>query len=947
MTPNPNWPVVETGWGPYWDAGGGAVPPDRYCEVRPIGAFATGRGRQYALDQVQAGTSTMVLPNTDGSLDPDNAAGPFAGRILPFQPIRRRCQWPPTVNLLTQAQATGGDSGGQPLGAISTADTGPRILTETDTGGGAFVASGTAWQGGTVAQFAVPATATPAQWVCYTAQPAVRPGQTYSVQLRVRNVTAGTSVQVAAGFRTRTATDAAATTGMGTTVTLAGSATAAWSQITVTATADAASASLAVGVQVVTAPGATAQVQVDGWQLEKAPAPSAWVAPGVWYPLMSQFVEKWPAAWQSGGTYGVVQPSGVDALALLSQVTLSDPLTEEINRHSPRFLFKLDDPQGSELVAEATGQFAPAPVKHGKYGAGTVTFGTSITAADPVGGIFTGSAGTVLNLANASPATNVLAAASYLSFDTVGIRGPADPLGAWSRMLAFRWGGSTTRLSNTVMWSSFDARRPTLVNGMAFEINFSGLFSVVLSSPAGSTVVDHTYSGRVDDGNWHLAIVEYNPALDRFIVGIDDAYNSQDGYGAAGLIPAPGTLVSDSFGGDVDVANGGGTTFNWTGDLAYAAEFPVALTGTDREALYLAWKNSLTGDSTGTRYKRILGYAGYTGPATVDTGQTTSMGPADFAGQDAVSALQAVVDTEGGAHWVDAAGTITFRARTARYNQLTPAYVFGERGDLGEWPYEDCQPDFDSTHLGGVVEVTQGGGAGQVFTARDEASVKAYFPRTISRTVNASDPLEVQDAANYLKSRYAQPSTRVASLKLHPSAVPALWPVCLSLEQGTRIRVMRRPIGAPAITIECFIEKLDWTQDDGGEAVLTVQCSRADTLTYGRFAAWHTTLKAAVAAGAPSVTVNASQDTTNPLARQLAAGQQLVLGQNTPNQETVTVQSVGATSPGWTTAVLTLTAATTTSHAVGDLINEPLPAGVTDPTTYDAASAFDAVAFAY
>jgi hypothetical protein len=61
---NANWPVVETGWGPYWDANGGAVPPDRYSEVRPIGAFNVGRGRQYALDQVQAGTSSMTLPNT-------------------------------------------------------------------------------------------------------------------------------------------------------------------------------------------------------------------------------------------------------------------------------------------------------------------------------------------------------------------------------------------------------------------------------------------------------------------------------------------------------------------------------------------------------------------------------------------------------------------------------------------------------------------------------------------------------------------------------------------------------------------------------------------------------------------------------------------------------------------------------------------------------------------
>jgi hypothetical protein len=158
---------------------------------------------------------------------------------------------------------------------------------------------------------------------------------------------------------------------------------------------------------------------------------------------------------------------------------------------------------------------------------------------------------------------------------------------------------------------------------------------------------------------------------------------------------------------------------------------------------------------------------------------------------------------------------------------------------------------------------------------------------------------------------------------------------------------MRRPPGLAVTQIDCFVENLAWSWDDKNEATLTLQCSPADLAPYAVFAAWHTTLAAAPSVGATTITVNASQDTTNPLATQLAAGQQLVLGQNTANQETVTVQTVGTTSPGWTSAVITLVAATTKAHAIGDLVNEPLPAGVTDPTTYDAASAFDATVFAY
>src|SRR5690349_24242968 len=54
----------------------------------------------------------------------------------------------------------------------------------------------------------------------------------------------------------------------------------------------------------------------------------------------------------------------------------------------------------------------------------------------------------------------------------------------------------------------------------------------------------------------------------------------------------------------------------------------------------------------------------------------------------------------------------------------------------------------------------------------------------------------------------------------------------------------------------------------------------------------------------------------------------LVLGLGTANQETVTILSVGTTSPGWTTATITLQAATTKSHTSGDTVCEPLPTGV-------------------
>jgi hypothetical protein len=198
-----------------------------------------------------------------------------------------------------------------------------------------------------------------------------------------------------------------------------------------------------------------------------------------------------------------------------------------------------------------------------------------------------------------------------------------------------------------------------------------------------------------------------------------------------------------------------------------------------------------------------------------------------------------------------------------------------------------------------------------------------------------------------LLSRYKNPATRISAIKLHPSANPALWPVCLSLELGTRIRVMRRPPGCPVVQVDCYVEQIQVDTDDTGEAFWTLQCSPADLTPYAIFSSFHTSLTSTIASGVSTVTINAGADNTNVAAAQIGQGQQLVLGLGTATQETVTVLSVAATSPGWTTVAITLQAATVNAHTAGDTVCEPLPSGVTDPTTYDNSSKFDATNFAY
>jgi hypothetical protein len=764
------------------------------------------------------------------------------------------------------------------------------------------------------------------------------------MQIRARNVTASTSLSVQALLGDFETLNSYSST-LGTATTLTGSATAAWTTLTVTFTAPAKAAGLICGLVVGSTASATCTIQVDGWQLEKGSTATTWTCPGAWYPVYAGYMERWPSSWDMSGTYGLVQPTAVDAFSLLSQKQLDNALTQEISSRTPRFLYRLNDPAGSVSFADSTGSFSAAPIKVSKNGAGTITAGVSITAASS-SGLYTGSTDTVITVANPSPGAPGNAAASYISMDSAGIKGPVDPT-VWTRAIAFRYTGPTPS-DAAVLWSSSDAQRAS--NGVPsgtriyLSINSSGNLVFVLSGPNGSATTFGFGSTNVVDSNWHLAMFGYSSSLGQAMASLDGGLSAYF-FGVSSSLTPTG-IICDSVGGLIDPVKSTGLGDNYQGDLSFAVEFPFLFASSDITNMYSAWRNACSGESTDARYARILRYAGYTGPSTIQTGLTTSMGAANIDGQDAVSALQAVVDTEGGEHFVDRSGFVQFKARSARYNALTPAYVFGENTAAGEWPYEDCTLDYDSTHLSNQVTVTQAS-TSQNFYAQDATSITAYFPRSLSRTINSSSTAECQDAADYLLSRYKQPATRVSSIKLHPSANPALWPVCLSLELGTRVRVMRRPPGLPTIQVDCFIENLAWDFGDDGDAWVTLQCSPADLTPYGIFASFHTTLNGSPAAGATTITINAGADNTNPAAAQLGYGQQLVLGLGTANQETVTIQSVSTTSAGWTTATITLQAATTKSHTNGDTVCEPLPSGVTDPTTYDNSSRFDTTNFAY
>lgn len=946
-TPNPNWPNIfaegQFGANAYLSSLGGTLP---YTELskRLYKAWTTRRGKQFELDAVQAGEFQGSFVNTDGFLDPLNTSSPLSPNVLPYRGLRFRAQYPPSINLLTADEATGGE--GTPLAAGTS---GAAYGVTSAYGTFTVTASGTAYQGTQVWQFTgTTPSAGSSLLICAAAGTGQVDGLSYTQSIHVRSVTSGANPQVQPYIQWLDASGNILSTSTGGAVTLTGGAAASWTALSLTATMPTSGTAIAAqfGVKLsAAAPAGTWSFQADGLQWEQNSSASAFTVPGKSYYLLSGLAERYPQDWDFTGTYGFVTPVGVDMMALLSQQILSSAFVNDVLALGPNFFYELNDPAGATSCTDTSGNRLAAPVDNSPFGSGSLTLGSSVTSTTTAG-MFLGAPGPVATFAN-NPSTSAFQLAeTYIGLhDVTGNPGP--PINtSWTRCIAFR---SATAPTGSQAYTIWKATTPSAVaEDPQFSANIvpgsGGTFSIGYTDSASNSISG--VATNACDGNWHFATISIT-------------YGSGT---AAGKVWYDGSLITNTSGATLLFPGGikndviGCLVNNFysyyyagmVGDVAHAIEFPFFLSDAQAQNLYTSWRSAYSGESSGARYSRILGWAGFAGTQNVDTGATTSMGPAtDIEGTDALTALQNVVYTENGQHFIAGNGAATFQARTRRYNQTTIAYTFGDANPLGsEIPYESVSTDFDTTHLSNSVQITQQS-TGLVFSASDATSKLSYGSRTLTRNNQSTSANECQDQATYLVNTYKDPHERVATMRLHPSANPSvLFPVCLSLELGMRVRVMRRPPApAPAIQIDGFIENVIHTPDDAGEWFTDVQISFADTTLYWQMAALHTTLSAQALSGQAQATINALPDAAvNKLSQSLPQGYQLVFEPGTAREETMTLTSTGipSTSLGYTTATLTFTSNFAFTHAANSIVCEPLPSGFTDPTTWDAFSVLGA-----
>jgi hypothetical protein len=940
---------------------------------RPIHQVDIQRGRQYELDTVMAGNYSAEWSNDDQAFDPLSTFSPFAGSVLPEKSVQVTAQYPNTINLLSKDQATGGEQTfilapgntsmqlfSPVINQIITTDTGFVINVGNVSG----AHDGTQYWAATVPTTMLATQSALTFPVPVEAVTTGRPAKTYTYSAFISSTV---NMTVTPAIKWLNAAGGTVSTTTGTPVALVFPA---YPRMTVTGTVPAGAVTAQLQSLVTTAPASSAGFSLDSAQFEVAGSASTWVSPGNTYSLYTGGVERYPKITDLSGTRTTTRVTATDSLSILPQTNLLASFNAMVltpngaGQPGPNFVYTLGDSSGSTTATDSAAKRNPATFIVPTGGtASRNTFGvspsdsslppnTAFTGVVPAGPASTGAntgSYTVLKFNPATVGGQVSDNTIVLSIPgrTVAgqtVKGP--PSVNFTRMIAFRT-SSTAPAVQSILWEASgygDLWHFSLFIDPSFNVNIG------IRDTAGNST--NYLVGSTANNTWHILFASIDATGNNLIWSLDNNPIHQ----ALPATFAPGPYYWDLMGGNFVTAGAKDASFGLQGYLMYAAEWPFVLSDTLTNNISNAFFNAFNGDTSDARAGRILGWANYTGPSNLDPGYATSLGPAsDVDGNDALTCLQNVANTENGEVFIDGAGVVRLYNRGRRYTPLVPTFTFGENVAGGELPYESVELDFDTTNINNATQITQVSTNAIAYATTvggTTPSSQLYGARTLSQGNQSTVFQDCLDDATYLAQNFGFPRVRGATVIFHPASNPALlWPSCLQFELGQYVLLNRRPKGltaSSAVTTDAvygYIENISWhfdnMQSPSGGATVTLQISPAPGQGAGpSIAPWKPwnlaplwgTLSGTNSSGQPTVNVNVPSGNmgsavtlvgmipvawTGPTTNY--GGLQLELGVGTANSETVLVSAVTATT-------ITFSSNLTKTHAPGEFFRE-----VTDP----------------
>lgn len=782
---NPNFPL--TGWEVDFTTGPPSVltnarvsvnAPYRRLAVR--GADIV-HGRQYELDQVQAGAATVNITDPLELLTPANTGSVFntgPNKVLPYRAFRAWAMWPnqpgsgninnPTVNSALdpsfELETLGSTSCGlwQPAGgttACVVSNTqhfvGAQSMRVTQSAAGVAV--------GAVNQFRT------------------APGVTYVMSMYVYPTNGPVLFQVV---------DAA-----GTIFTSATASTLnAWTRLSVTWTC-------VDTLERITVYGTTAGAPlyfVDGVQLEFGTTPTTFTTTGpALYMLHNGYVERWPTAFDFSGKRAKHPLQTVDGLGIMSRTVIKQSYLATITADNPQLYLPLSDtaPPGRFTIGGANFLSTPSPSPSGSFGWGGDQF-------------LDGTNALVMTQKNQfTPPTNggLLQDTEWnITAGTFSVDTTAATFEVWFKYNS----GLIAPLQTAIVTDG----KTVLPDQQYIQTNsvFSGrLSTAVFDNKTGTNAGSSFPPGAgFSDGQWHYhAVTLY--ASGAFAVTVD---TSETDWAMTAILPVWG-VNNIHFGVSTGLGNPDAqmSVCNW-------AYYPRDIGATARQNHYKRGAGNI-GEMSGTRVQRFVDQ--YWGSnRTVATGFLAMAPDFGYNTRTLLDVVQEIQETERGLSYINTAGTFIFEDRTSRYANQTPLWVFGENPSGGEFPYIDVQYDYDPTYTFSQANLSRP--ANSNFAPMVNATAQTnYGQRILSQTVQVNTDFDLTQAGIFYLARYAAPTTRVSKLTLDPASQPALWPVVLSLEISQRVTVKRRS-DYLTITGDYYIEQIEhhidaeqgtWTTD--------------------------------------------------------------------------------------------------------------------------------------
>ncbi|HEY6021600.1 MAG TPA: LamG-like jellyroll fold domain-containing protein [Candidatus Paceibacterota bacterium] len=793
MATNVNWPLNVTSINFVSDPFDQNGTPSFTDISNRVQSFDSSVGRQYELDQNQAGEATYTLYDSDEALNPSNTGGAFYPNVKIYRQITDQAMWPnqATGNLLNSGYGSNsllgtGTAGYDPSFESYTVGATVPWLLSVGAGVSPLVSNTFAFQGTNSVTYNV--TAGGGTNGIGLSIPCI-PGQQYTESLYVRQSAANTTQIFINGGASGTSTT---TTGSFVRLTVTFTATMPVHQLWV--------ASFGTSL--------SGTCYVDAIQHEQGATANTFTTSGpTIYSIFTGFVERWPSSWNYQGTYGMAQITCVDAFAPIAGQELHTEYKNSILAKSPAYYWTLGEPQNSTIYAETSGNLGPAAVNMvSPYGPGTAPApGTTVViAGDPNGTAvkFTPDPNST-NVSNGVEQTTIISAGDQ-SFSTGNTTNQAI---AWPSSVTPPYGASASFWINT-------AAIPAPGSPFIQPIVAGSIFVQITNTNTQLTFngVTATWGTVLADGLTHLVVATFssNGTTDSCTLWVDNVQVATNSAAASAGAIARQLMI----GGAITPGFAGVIVNGW---MAHVALWNRVLSNAEIADLWNAG-GGYSGENSGARAARYIGYQ-YTSPSNTETG-LTSMGVSALANNTSkLDALQGVATTENGNTFIDGWGVNQFQSRNHRYLENTATWVFGENQAGGQIPYlGDIMFDFDPTQVYNDVQITNsstggitsvGGTAADIQTSRNR-----YGKRSYSRTVNVANNNETLDAANWIFYGHRDPTQRVEQIIVDVAANPSLFSKALAIRFSDRVTVVRTTT-AFTQTADFFIERIEHSRGPG------------------------------------------------------------------------------------------------------------------------------------